>query len=92
MIEIASADNRMIKHIRKLSGHVFRNKNGETVLEGERIVNDSVAYGAKLEAIFVREEYDGRVPACDRIYKVKSVCLYWLIYRPYPDGISGKRG
>lgn len=87
MIEIVSADNRVIKHIRKLSGHVFRNKCGETVLEGERIVNDSVAYGAKLETILIREDYEGRIPDCDRIYKVKAGIFDAVAETKTPQGI-----
>ncbi|MBE7024828.1 MAG: RNA methyltransferase [Ruminococcaceae bacterium] len=87
MIEIISAENRIIKHIRKLSGHLWRAKSGETVLEGERIVNDSVAYGAKLEAVLVREDYTGRIPACDRIYKVKTGIFDAVAETKTPQGI-----
>ncbi len=87
MIEIVSPENRIIKHIRKLSGHAYRAKCGETVLEGERSVNDSVAYGARLETVLIRRSYSGQIPPCDRVCQVTDEIFDSLAETKTPQGI-----
>ncbi len=87
MIEISSADNQLIKHIRKLSAHLWRQKYGETVLEGERIVNDAVAYGGEVDTVLIREGYSGRIPEARRLYKAPEKLFDSLTDTVNPQGI-----
>ncbi len=87
MIEITSAENKVFKHIRKLYTGTYREKCGETILEGERLVTDSAAYGGKLSAVFVRENYTGRVPECSRIYTLSQKLFDSLAETKTPQGI-----
>ena len=43
---ITSSQNNIFKHILKLAEAKYRNKFGEFVLEGERLVNDAYGRGA----------------------------------------------
>ncbi len=87
MLEITSTENQIIKHIRKLSSHAYRKKCGETVLEGERLVHDCVAYGGELEAVLIREDYTGKIPSCKRIYKTNAKIFDSLCETKTPQGI-----
>ena len=87
MIEITSAENQVVKHLRKLSGGAFRKKCGETVLEGERLVNDVVAYGGEVDIVLLREDYAGRVPACRKLYKAPARIFDALSETKTPQGI-----
>ncbi len=87
MIEINSTDNQMLKHIRKLYSHVYRVKSGETILEGERIVNDCIKYGGEIHTVFLREDYNGKVPDCQKIYKVPAKLFDTLTETKTPQGI-----
>ena len=87
MIEITSAENQVIKHIRKLSAHLWRQKYKETVLEGERIVNDVVAYGGEIDTLLIREGYTGRVPEARRVYKAPEKLFDSLTETVSPQGI-----
>lgn len=87
MIEITSAENQVIKHIRKLSAHLWRQKYGETVLEGERIVNDAAAYGGELDTVLIREGYKGRIPEAKRLYKAPEKLFDSLTETVTPQGI-----
>lgn len=87
MIEITSAENQVIKHIRKLSAHLWRQKFGETVLEGERIVNDAAAYGGEVDTVLIREGYTGRIPEARRLYKAPEKLFDALAETVSPQGI-----
>lgn len=87
MIEITSAENQVIKHIRKLSAHLWRQKYGETVLEGERIVNDAAAYGGELDTVLIREGYVGRIPEARRLYQAPEKLFDSLSETVSPQGI-----
>jgi len=77
----------MLKHIRKLYSHAYRVKCEETILEGERIVNDCVRYGGKIHTVLLREDYNGQVPRCQKIYKVPAKLFDTLTETKSPQGI-----
>lgn len=87
MIEITSAENQIIKHIRKLSTHSYRETCKETLLEGERSVNDCVKYGGKIKTVLIREDYTGRTPECERLYKTSPKLFDSLAETKTPQGI-----
>ena len=87
MIEITSAENPIIKHVRKLSSAAYRKKCGETVLEGERIVRDIERFGGEIRTLLVREDYEGTVPAHGSIYKVPAKLFDSLAETKTPQGI-----
>ena len=87
MITISSASNGIIKKVKKLYTAAGRRKSGEIVLEGERLVLDSVKYGAKLGALLLREGYSGRVPQCEHVYKVSASVFDALAETETPQGI-----
>ncbi len=87
MIEITSTENQVVKHLRKLSMGAFRKKCGETVLEGERLVNDVVTYGGEIDIVLVRENYAGRVPACRKLYKASARIFDAISETKTPQGI-----
>ncbi len=87
MLEITSTENQIIKHIRKLSAHAYRKKCGETVLEGERLVNDCAAYGGEIDIVLVREDYTGKIPLCKRTYKTNAKLFDSLSETKTPQGI-----
>lgn len=87
MLEITSTENQIIKHIRKLSAHTYRKRCGETVLEGERLVNDCMRYGGKINAVLLREDYKGSVPACEKIYKTTAKIFDAFSETTTPQGI-----
>lgn len=87
MIEITSTENQILKHIRKLSSHAYRAKCGETVLEGERLVCDSVSYGGEIRTVLVREDYAGKIPPCGNVYKTSVKLFDALTETKTPQGI-----
>ncbi|MDD6307942.1 MAG: RNA methyltransferase [Clostridia bacterium] len=87
MITITSAGNGIIKHIKKLSGHAYRASCQEVLLEGERLVCDSAAYGAELLTVLIREGYTGRVPEAAHCYKVSPALFDVLAETGTPQGI-----
>ncbi len=87
MITITATGNGIIKQVKKLYSHAGREKSGETVLEGERLVWDSVKYGAKLRTVLLREGYSGRVPECEHIYAVSASVFDNLAETETPQGI-----
>ncbi len=87
MIEITSAENQIIKHIRKLSTAAYRKKCGETVLEGERLVRDAEGFGGELTAVFVREDYTGDIPCAKNLYKLPAKLFDSLADTATPQGI-----
>ncbi len=87
MIEITSSQNQILKTIRKLHTGSFREKSGETVLEGERLVMDSARYGCKIETVLIREDYAGEIPCCENVYKVSKHVFDSLSETKTPQGI-----
>lgn len=87
MLEITSTENQLIKHIRKLSAHTYRKKCGETVLEGERLVNDCIRFGGEIKAVLIREDYNGCIPSCEKVYKTTAKIFDSLSETNTPQGI-----
>jgi len=87
MIEITSTENQILRHIRKLSVHSYRAKSGETVLEGERLVCDSARYGGEICSVLVREDYAGKIPLCEKVYKTSAKLFDALTETKTPQGI-----
>lgn len=65
---ITSSQNNIFKHILKLTEAKYRNKFGEFVLEGERLVNDAYGSGAEILFVVLSKGYNGKIPPCDKIY------------------------
>ena len=65
---ITSAQNNIFKHIAKLGEAKYRNKFGEFVLEGERLVCDAVCLGADISFIVVKNGYSGKIPQCEKVF------------------------
>ena len=65
---ITSAQNNIFKHIAKLNDAKYRNKFGEFVLEGERLVCDAENLGADISFVVIKDGYDGKIPQCEKIY------------------------
>ncbi len=87
MLEITSTENQLIKHIRKLSLHTYRKKCGETVLEGERLVNDCIRFGGEIITVLVREGYTGRIPTANKVYVTSPKIFDSLCETTTPQGI-----
>ncbi len=87
MKEITSAQNQILKTIRKLYTSSFREKTGATVLEGERLVLDSARYGCKIETVLLREDYAGEIPCCENVYKVSKHVFDSISETKTPQGI-----
>ena len=65
---ITSTQNNIFKHIAKLSDAKYRNKFGEFVLEGERLVCDASNLGADISFVVIKDGYSGKIPQCEKIY------------------------
>ena len=65
---ITSTQNNIFKHIAKLSDAKYRNKFGEFVLEGERLVCDASNLGADISFVVIKDGYSGKIPQCEKIF------------------------
>ena len=52
---ITSTDNAKVAEVTKLYDKKYRKAYGKYVIEGERLVNDAIKYGAQITSVFVRE-------------------------------------
>lgn len=87
MIYISSSENTIIKNIKTLSKHSGREKSGLALLEGQRFVLDSVRYGARLQALFIKEGYTGKIPPCDNVYTLSPSLFDKISETKTPQGI-----
>lgn len=87
MITITSPDNPVLKQVKKLRQHAYRTKAGLTLLEGERLVWDSVRFGANLHTVLLREGYQGRIPACTHTFFVAASLFDSVAETETPQGI-----
>ncbi len=56
---ITSTDNAKVAEVTKLYDKKYRKAYGKYVIEGERLVNDAIKYGAQVTSVFVRESAAG---------------------------------
>ena len=52
---ITSLDNAKIAEVKRLYDKKYRRMCGRYIIEGIRLVNDAVKYGAKITSVFVKE-------------------------------------
>lgn len=67
-VKIESSSNAVFKQTKKLLKRSERKKTGLFIIEGERIVNDAVKKGARVEYLVVSEFYGGSVPEGIKTY------------------------
>lgn len=84
---IKSTDNPKIKYINTLKKKGVRERDGLMLLEGQRLVCDSAAFGAELTAVFVREDYKSEVPPCGELYEVSARVFDKIAETVTPQGI-----
>ena len=71
---ITSCDNAKVAEVTKLYDKKYRRSYGKYVIEGERLVNDAVKYGAEITSVFVREsaadsfDYDNQIAVSDKVF------------------------
>ena len=65
---IKSTQNSIFKHISKLSDAKYRNKFGQFVLEGERLVFDAYDKNADIDFAVLSEDYTGKALRCAKTY------------------------
>lgn len=71
---ITSLDNAKILDAAKLRDKKYRNATGKYLIEGVRLVNDALKYGAEIVEVFVRESdeanfcYDNQTVVSDRVF------------------------
>ena len=84
---IQSADNAKIKSVAALTKKSTREKERKVLLEGERLIIDSVRFGAEAEAVFYREDSDGRKTECGSEYYVTARVFDKMAQTVTPQGI-----
>ncbi len=75
---ITSKDNEIIKNIKKLKEKKYRDQTGEYIVEGIKLVEESISENAKIIKIVVCEdcENDGSIPK-ELMYEIaKYDCIY----------------
>ncbi len=71
---ITSLDNAKIAEVKRLYDKKYRRMCGRYIIEGIRLVNDAVKYGAKITSVFVKESiasnynFDNQVIVSDKIF------------------------
>ncbi len=84
---IKSLDNNIIKHVNSLKKPAGRREYGEVLLEGERLVHDSVGNGAQLSFALVSENYTGFVPDDCKVYTLPEKLFRRVAETETPQGI-----
>ncbi len=73
MTKIESSSNPIIKQVKKLLTSAGRKKQGLFILEGERLVSDSVRLGADIEYILISESFkNAEFPESIKVYTVSD--------------------
>ena len=73
MTKIESSSNPIIKQVKKLLTSAGRKKQGFFILEGERLVSDSVKLGADIEYILISESFkNAEFPKDIKVYTVSD--------------------
>ncbi len=71
---ITSLDNAKIVEVSKLFDKKNRKQSGRYVIEGVRLIDDAIKYGANIVSVFVKEsvadkyDYAGKVVVADRVF------------------------
>lgn len=86
---IKSTDNPKIKYINTLKKKSVRERDGLMLLEGQRLVCDSFEFGAEIDDIFIREDYESEIPPCKEVYKVSARVFDKIAETITPQGIIG---
>lgn len=78
MQTIASKDNELIKHIRKLKDKKYRDESNEYVVEGVKLVEEAVKENAKIKQIIVCEDTTRtyEIPTHIMLEIAKYECIY----------------
>ena len=71
-MKITSVNNDLIKEVAKLQQRKFRDKSGLFLLEGEKCIEEALAYGVEIQHLFVTEGYE-KFSGIDRIEVSDSV-------------------
>ena len=56
-------------------------------LEGERLICDSVRFGANIESIYIKEGYKGKMPSADNIFTITAPLFDKIADTQSPQGI-----
>ena len=86
---IKSTDNPKIKYINTLKKKSVRERDGLMLLEGQRLVCDSFEFGAEIDDVFIREDYESEIPPCKEVYKVSARVFDKIAETITPQGIIG---
>ena len=74
---IASKDNEIVKHIRKLRDKKSRDEENEFIIEGTRMIEEAVREMAKIKMVIVSEELNQSPIKKDVLYKIaKEKVIY----------------
>ena len=74
---IASKDNEIVKHIRKLRDKKSRDEENEFIIEGTRMIEEAVREKAKIKMVIVSEELNQGPIKKDVLYKIaKEKVIY----------------
>ncbi len=84
---IKSLDNNIIKHVNSLKKPAGRREFFELLLEGERLVHDSVLNGAQLSFALVSENYKGFIPKECKVYTLPDKLFHRIAETETPQGI-----
>lgn len=86
-MKITSPSNQKIKYLQALKKRRFREEQGKVFLEGERLIADSLAYGAVIESVFYHEDYKGARIACEDSYDVCAAAFDKAAETVTPQGV-----
>lgn len=75
---ISSKDNELIKHIKKMKDKKFRDENNEYIIEGVKLIEESVKENAKIKKIIICEDTTRtyEIPTNIMLEIAKYECIY----------------